>query len=73
MPVKIIGGVRHVLKRNIWYCRLCGEEVESKARHDFRSCSCGNLSVDGGISSGGTISWKEPDSIEDFRVWKPEG
>jgi hypothetical protein len=29
-------------------CRLCGDVVESTHRHDFRSCSCGAMSVDGG-------------------------
>lgn len=31
-------------------CLLCGDVVESTGTHDFRSCSCGNLSVDGGHS-----------------------
>lgn len=29
-------------------CLRCGEVLESLHRHDFRTCSCGNLSVDGG-------------------------
>lgn len=29
-------------------CSLCGEYVRSRNKHDYRSCSCGNLSVDGG-------------------------
>lgn len=29
-------------------CLMCGDIVFSRARHDFRSCYCGNLSVDGG-------------------------
>lgn len=29
-------------------CRKCGEYVRSKNRHDFVSCSCGAISVDGG-------------------------
>ena len=34
--------------RNSAKCLDCGDEVESTHRHDFRSCKCGNLSVDGG-------------------------
>lgn len=34
--------------RNSAKCLKCGEEIESKFRHDFRSCKCGALSVDGG-------------------------
>lgn len=29
-------------------CKLCGDEPESKHRHDFRPCKCGNVIVDGG-------------------------
>ena len=29
-------------------CLKCGDIVESKNRHDFVTCSCGNVSVDGG-------------------------
>src|SRR5215203_5843706 len=30
-------------------CKLCDQTLVSKHRHDFNSCKCGNLSVDGGI------------------------
>jgi hypothetical protein len=29
-------------------CLICGDVIESKSLHDFRQCSCLNLSVDGG-------------------------
>jgi len=29
-------------------CNECNDEIESKDRHDFVTCSCGNCSVDGG-------------------------
>lgn len=29
-------------------CTLCGDTIESKYRHNFVSCSCGRVSVDGG-------------------------
>jgi hypothetical protein len=41
------------LIRNAARCLLCGDEIESKHRHDLQSCSCGNLSVDGGFGKGG--------------------
>lgn len=31
-------------------CPLCKEEIYSRANHDFRTCSCGECSVDGGRS-----------------------
>lgn len=36
------------LVRNAARCRDCGEVLESKHRHDYRSCACGNF-VDGGL------------------------
>lgn len=29
-------------------CRKCGDIIESKSVHDFRSCKCGSVAVDGG-------------------------
>ncbi len=29
-------------------CELCGDVIESKYRHDYKRCSCGNIAVDGG-------------------------
>jgi hypothetical protein len=34
--------------KNIAKCLLCGDIIESKHRHDYVTCKCGNLSVDGG-------------------------
>lgn len=36
------------ITRNSVKCLLCGTEVESKHRHDFVTCPCGNVSADGG-------------------------
>jgi hypothetical protein len=37
-----------VIKRNRAKCLKCKKIIESKSRHDFVTCKCGNLSVDGG-------------------------
>ena len=29
-------------------CRLCGDVIESRSRHDLVSCRCGEVFVDGG-------------------------
>ena len=29
-------------------CNHCGDVIESTYRHDFKTCSCGHVSVDGG-------------------------
>lgn len=46
-------------------CLLCNDIVESTHRHDFRSCSCGNISVDGGLDYL-RRSQKKPASFEDM-------
>lgn len=40
------GGVVKI--KNNARCRKCGDEIESKSRHDFVTCKCGAISVDGG-------------------------
>lgn len=30
-------------------CKLCKDIVESKHRHDFKWCKCGQMYVDGGL------------------------
>jgi hypothetical protein len=37
------------LTRNAVQCKLCSQTIESKHRHDFVTCPCGNVSVDGGL------------------------
>ena len=37
------------LTRNAAKCLFCGDVIESRSVHDFVTCSCGNLSVDGGL------------------------
>lgn len=37
------------LTRNAVKCLKCNTVIESKHRHDFVSCPCGNISVDGGL------------------------
>lgn len=34
--------------RNAAQCAKCGDVIESRHRHDFVSCSCGAIFVDGG-------------------------
>ena len=34
--------------KNAIRCNICGDEIESKHRHDFVTCKCGACSVDGG-------------------------
>ena len=34
--------------RNSAQCRVCQDNIESKSVHDFVSCKCGAIAVDGG-------------------------
>lgn len=37
------------LIHNVAVCLKCNDEIESKHTHDYVTCSCGNISVDGGL------------------------
>jgi len=36
--------------QNMAKCRLCGDIIESTYTHDIKSCRCGEITVDGGLS-----------------------
>ncbi len=38
------------LTRNRAQCAICKNIIESSYRHDFVSCECGSIFVDGGLS-----------------------
>ena len=38
------------LTKNRWKCLYCDDIIESKRQHDFISCKCGAMSIDGGTS-----------------------
>lgn len=42
-----MGEKRRILHNRI-RCKLCGDVIESKHRHDFVECSCGACYTDGG-------------------------
>ncbi len=39
-----------IVTRNAAHCHKCGDIIESLYRHDFVTCSCGQVSVDGGLA-----------------------
>ncbi len=60
------------LIRNAIRCLSCNETIESKARYDCRTCTCGKVSVDGGLDylkrsfpSGNPCDW-----FEELSEWK---
>lgn len=48
--------------RNRARCRLCGDEIESVHRHDYRACGCGAIAVDGGTDYHRAIG--DPEAFE---------
>ena len=57
---------------NAVVCHMCGDKIFSKNRHDFVSCTCGAISVDGGqeylrrvgaIRECSDLSWELPDEL----------
>ena len=55
-------------------CPNCKDVLYSRAQHDFRTCGCGDTSVDGGPGVERTIYKKEiPENVElDVNVTKDQ-
>ena len=58
--------------QNAVTCLACGDFIVSKHRHDFVTCTCGAVSVDGGqeylrrvgdFSNAMDLSWSLPDCV----------
>ena len=57
-------------KRNAIKCNHCGEIIESTYRHDFRTCSCGTVSVDGGKDYLRRCFKNSPDDYTDLSEYE---
>ena len=55
-------------------CKFCEDILFSRAQHDYRTCSCGKLAVNGGLASLRTISRNHyPEKVElDLEVTEEE-
>ena len=60
------------IKANRAKCRQCGDVIESKYRHDFQSCSCGAIFVDGGTDYLRRGGKDIDDVIEMSEEWQDE-
>ena len=38
-------------------CPVCEDLIFSRALHDYRSCSCGAIAIDGGLTPYNKITW----------------
>lgn len=59
--------VRKVLVQNQIRCRACDDVIFSRHRHDFVTCKCGKVSVDGGMEYARRVG--ELDDMESQSVW----
>ena len=57
--------------KNAIRCNICGDEIESKHRHDYVQCSCGACAVDGGHDYL-RRSYKDKDEITELSVVENE-
>lgn len=51
-------------------CKLCHDTIHSYHRHDFRTCKCGAISVDGGLDYLRRVGNLE--DIEELSVMKED-
>lgn len=54
--------------RNAIQCKKCGDIIESTYRHDYKTCSCGACSVDGGYDYLRRDFKNEDDCVELSKV-----
>lgn len=59
------------LIKNQVKCLKCGDIIVSERRYDFVTCSCGNVSVDGG-SDYCRVSFEEKGTWVDISVWEED-
>ncbi|MBQ9731148.1 MAG: hypothetical protein IJV94_03400 [Bacilli bacterium] len=52
-------------------CLKCGDKIVSKHRHDYVTCSCGNISVDGGLDYC-RRSFKDMETWIDTSIWEDD-
>jgi hypothetical protein len=57
------------LIRNRIQCNHCGDIIESKSVHNFVTCSCGRVSVDGGLDYAKRC-FKEQGDYTDLSEWE---
>jgi len=60
------------IKRNRARCRACGSIIESRSCHDYVSCECGGIAVDGGREYLRRTA-TELDDIEEMSEYEDDG
>jgi hypothetical protein len=71
MPrARLIGkdGKLYELRKSIYKCGLCMNVIATTEFNQYASCSCGNLSIAGGIDMSRTLNFKV-ESYTDMSEW----
>ena len=72
MPTIVYEGRTYVLKTIKKKCLKCGTFCETSNPYPVMAkCSCGHVSVDGGISAGATVNGN-PWAMEDYSIYRAE-
>ena len=63
---------KQVLVKNAAKCLKCGDIIESKYSHNYVSCSCGSISIDGGTNYAKRVytegtEWEE---LSEYRYYQ---
>ena len=61
--------MKQMIDRNAAQCAHCKDIIDSKYRHDFKSCKCGKISVDGGFDYI-KRSAADPDDVIELSEYK---
>ena len=51
-------------------CRKCGDVIESKSVHDFKTCSCGAIQIDGGLEylKRGAVNIEDLEELSEYEL-----
>ena len=58
------------ITKNAVKCNLCGDIIESTHVHDYKRCSCGNVSVDGGLYYLRRVYKNSRDDFTELSEWE---
>ena len=62
---------REVITRNAAWCGRCHMEIESLHVHDWKSCRCGDIFVDGGLAYR-HHGWRDAATYRDISIFTTE-
>lgn len=60
--------IKQFSKAKVVQCKKCKDTIYSVMRHDFRSCECGNITIDGGTELFHRILYKKLSQYKTFTV-----